>query len=205
MKKVIFLFAIVLMTATAVYTVNNYTKSTSNIKNSPASSENQNTSKNNNTASNTNRTDGSLIQISPNYNIKVKTADFKLKDLNGREFSLSELKGKRVFLNFWATWCPPCRAEMPEIEQLYQETKNSDLVIIAVEIGGPLDTVKAFISQNKYNFKVLLDSDKSVAEQYGISSIPTSFFIDKDGYIAAKNTGAMDYSQMQEYIKSLDK
>lgn len=205
MKKVIFLFVIVLMTAGAVYTVNTYNGSNSNIKNSPASSENRNISKNSNAASNTNRTDGSLIQTNPNYNIRIKAADFKLKDLNGRELSLSELRGKKVFLNFWTTWCPPCRAEMPEIEQLYQETKNSDLVIITVEIGEPLDTVKSFITQNKYNFNVLLDSNRSVAEQYDITSIPTSFFIDKEGYIVAKNTGAMDYSQMQEYIKSLDK
>ena len=119
--------------------------------------------------------------------------------------SLSDLKGKKVFLNFWATWCPPCKAEMPEIEKLYQETKDSDLVIVAVEIGEPLSTVKSFIDSNKYNFKVLLDSDQSVASKYNIASIPTSYFIDADGNIISKNMGGMNIDQMKAYIKALDK
>lgn len=102
------------------------------------------------------------IAINPNP-IKIKAIDFKLKDLEGNEFSLSNLKGKRVFLDFWATWCPLCKAEMPEIEKLYQETKDSDLIIVAVDIGESLNTIKIFIDSNKDNFKVLLDSDQSVA------------------------------------------
>ena len=137
--------------------------------------------------------------------IKVKAINFKLKDLDGKELSLSDLKGKKIFLNFWATWCPPCKSEMPEIEKLYQETKNSDLIIVAVEIGEPLSTVKPFINNNKYNFKVLLDSDQSVASKYDISAIPTSYFIDKNGYIVSKNLGAVNLEQMKASIKALDK
>jgi thiol-disulfide isomerase/thioredoxin len=118
---------------------------------------------------------------------------------------LSDLKGKDVFLNFWATWCPPCKGEMPEIEKLYQETKNSNLVIVAIEIGEPLNDVKAFIQQNNYNFKVLLDSDQKVSSQYGITGVPTSFFINKEGNIVAENIGAMNIDQMKKYIKTLDK
>ena len=66
---------------------------------------------------------------------KIAALNFKLKDLNGVEVSLSDFKGKKVFLNFWASWCPPCKAEMPDLEKLYQETKDSDLVILAVNIG----------------------------------------------------------------------
>ena len=94
---------------------------------------------------------------------------------------------------------------MPEIEKLYQETKDSDLVIVAIEIGEPLDTVKSFIDSNKYNFKVLLDSDQNVAAQYNIASIPTSYFIDVDGNIISKNVGSMDIDEMRAYIKTLDK
>lgn len=143
------------------------------------------------------------IEVTTN-SIKTKAIDFKLKDLNGNELSLSDLKGKKVFLNFWATWCPPCKAEMPEIEKLYQETKDSDLVIVAVEIGEPLDTVKSFIDSNKYNFKVLLDPDQTVATKYNITSIPTSYFIDTDGNIASKHVGGMNIDQMKAYIKTLD-
>ena len=144
------------------------------------------------------------IEVTPN-SIKTKAIDFKLKDLNGNELSLSDLKGKKVFLNFWATWCPPCKAEMPEIEKLYQETKDSDLVIVAVEIGEPLDTVKSFIDSNKYNFKVLLDPDQTVATKYNITSIPTSYFIDADGNIVYKHVGGMNIDQMKAYIKTLDR
>ena len=94
---------------------------------------------------------------------------------------------------------------MPEIEKLYQETKDSDLVIVAVEIGEPLDTVKPFIDNNKYNFKVLLDPDQSVATKYNITSIPTSYFIDTEGNIVSKHVGGMNIDQMKSYIKALDK
>ena len=145
-----------------------------------------------------------LPSIKPN-NIKIKAQDFKLKDLEGKEVSLSDYKGKKVFLNFWATWCPPCKSEMPEIEQLYKETKDNDLVILTVEIGESRDTVKSFIDSNKYNFKVLLDSDQNVASQYNIASIPTSYFIDVEGNIVSKNIGAMNIDKMKQYIKTLDK
>ena len=139
-------------------------------------------SSNKDKGSTTQNTTTKPIGINPNV-VKTKAIDFKLKDLAGKELSLSDLKGKKVFLNFWATWCPPCKAEMPEIEKLYQETKDSNLVIVAVEIGEPLNTVKSFIDSNKYTFKVLLDPDQSVATQYNIASIPTSYFIDVNGNI----------------------
>jgi len=142
--------------------------------------------------------------IKPNV-IKTKASDFKLKDLDGKELSLSDLKGKKVFLNFWATWCPPCKNEMPEIQKLYEETKDTDLVIVAVEIGEPLSEVKSFIDDNKYTFKVLLDSDQSVATKYNITSIPTSYFIDVDGNIISKISGGLNIDQMKSYIKTLDK
>lgn len=151
-----------------------------------------------------NNTSNQTIEVTPN-NIKTKAIDFSLKDLNGNELSLSDLKGKKVFLNFWATWCPPCKAEMPDIEKLYQETKDSELVIVSVEIGEPLNTVKSFIDSNKYNFKVLIDPDQSVATKYNITSIPTSYFIDEDGNIVSKHVGGMNVNQMKAYIKTLDK
>jgi len=195
MKKYLIVLILAIVVGGSIYTLNNY--NTSNSKsNSSAGSTNSNTTQNN--------TSIQPIETNPNAT-KTKAIDFKLKDLNGKELSLSDLKGKRVFLNFWATWCPPCKAEMPEIEKLYQETKNSNLVIVAVEIGEPLSTVKPFIDSNKYNFKVLIDPDQSVAAQYNITSIPTSYFIDVDGNIISKNIGGMNIDQMKAYIKTLDK
>lgn len=199
MKKSIIVLLALILIGTSIYTVNTY--NTSIVNNKAAQENTANTST---IQSNTNKSTNTPIRINPNV-IKTKAIDFKLNDLNGKELSLSDLKGKKVFINFWATWCPSCKAEMPEIEKLYQETKDSNLVIIAVEIGEPLSTVKSFIDSNKYSFKVLLDSDQNVATKYGISAIPTSYFIDAEGNIVSKNVGAMDINQMREHIKALDK
>ena len=134
---------------------------------------------------------------------KIKAPDFKLKDLNGKVVSLSDFKGKNVYVNFWASWCPPCRGEMPDIEKLYQETKDSNLVILAINLGEDTGTVKSFIKENKYNFKILLDSDKSAGQQYNITAIPASFFIDKNGYIVNERVGAMTIDEMKDNISKL--
>ena len=132
-----------------------------------------------------------------------KAPDFTLKDLEGNTVSLSDYIGKNVYINFFATWCPPCRDEMPEIEKIYQKYKDEGIVVLAVDLGEDRDTVKSFIEENKYNFKVLLDSDQNVAEQYNITSIPVSVFIDKKGNIAAKQVGAMTIDQMESAVKLL--
>ncbi|MEK6265293.1 MAG: TlpA family protein disulfide reductase [Clostridium sp.] len=196
MKKSLIVLIAVVLIGVSIFTVKNY-----NASSPKATPSVENTDKNGTTE---NKTSTKPIGINPSV-IKTKAVDFKLKDLDGNEVSLSDLKGKKVFLNFWATWCPPCKEEMPDIEKLYQETKDSDLVIVAIEIGEPLSTVKSFIDSNKYNFKVLIDPSQSVATQYNIAAIPTSYFIDVDGNIISKNVGAMNIEQMREYIKTLDK
>jgi len=132
-----------------------------------------------------------------------KAIDFTLKDLNGNKVSLSDFKGKNVYLNFFATWCPPCKAEMPDIEKVYQKYKDKDFVVLAVDLGEDKDTVKSFIEKNKYNFKVVLDSNQSVAEKYDITAIPVSVFIDKTGNVIAKKVGAMSSGEMELYVKML--
>ncbi|HEX9061697.1 MAG TPA: redoxin domain-containing protein [Clostridia bacterium] len=130
--------------------------------------------------------------------------DFTLTDLNGKKVSLSDYKGKNVFLNFWATWCPPCRGEMPDIEDVYNESlKNKDFIILAVNLGEDKDTVKAFIDSKGYHFKVLLDLDQKAGDSYGINAIPSSFFIDRNGNIQNKRVGAMSKNDIQQYIKQL--
>lgn len=198
-KTLSILITSVILVGISIYTVNTYSPSSTKNKTSQESTDNSATNQ-----SSPNNDSSNQVRINQNI-VKKKAIDFKLKDLDGKEVSLSSLKGKKVFLNFWATWCPPCKAEMPEIEKLYQETKDSDLVILAVDIGENLNTVKSFIDENKYNFKILLDSDQNVASQYNITSIPTSYFIDADGNIVATHIGSMTMDQMKSYIKSLDK
>ena len=129
--------------------------------------------------------------------------DFTLEDLNGNKVTLSQLKGKKVYLNFWATWCPPCKEEMPDIEKLYQETKDSDLVILAVSVDTDKKTVEDFIAKNKYNFPVLLDVKGEVSQLYQVSGIPTSYFIDTDGILNGGTTGGIPFESMKEFVNNL--
>lgn len=188
MKKIfVVLFAVILI-GVSLYTVK--------------SSKLNNVQSNNQVASGNNSNANIAVIKNP---LKTKAPDIHLKDLGGKDVSLSDFKGKNVYLNFWATWCGPCRGEMPDIEKLYEETKNSDLVILAVNLGEDSNTVKSFIDSNNYNFKILLDSDKAAASLYNINAIPTSFFIDKNQNIVAQKVGAMSIDEMRAYISSLNK
>jgi len=111
----------------------------------------------------------------------TSSIDFTLSDLSGKKVSLSNYRGKLVFLNFWATWCPPCRQEMPSMERLYQKLKAKGLVILAVDLQEDAKSVQKFIDEHKLTFTVLLDSDGKVGTIYGARSIPTTYIIGRDG------------------------
>ena len=132
-----------------------------------------------------------------------KAPDFKLTDLNGKQVSLSDFKGKPIYLNLWASWCPPCRAEMPEIEKLYQETKNTDLVILAVNLGDSTDVVQKFMSQNKLNFIALADTKNIVGDMYQANAIPVSVFIDRNGNIVDKRVGGIQLTDMEQCVQEI--
>jgi len=112
------------------------------------------------------------------------------------------LRGKAVFLNFWASWCPPCKAEMPDIEQLYQETKDTDLVILTINSGEGATVAKRFMEENNYTFMVLDDHKGEVSDLYKVMALPTSsLFIDKNGSLIETRTGAMNIDTMREYVE----
>lgn len=202
MKKFILLsLVLIVLFGSAYYVVSQSNKSSTNkIVTKSDNKDNSTSEKEPETTDDTNN--GSTNSVEQE---KVKAIDFTLSDISGKKVTLSELKGKKVFLNFWATWCPPCKAEMPDIEKLYQETKDSDLVILAVNLGESKDLVSSFLEKNKYNFPVLLDTTQNVAEDYQIRSIPTSYFIDEEGYIRAAKIGAMDMDEMKYYVGLLQK
>ncbi|MGH7906376.1 MAG: peroxiredoxin family protein [Candidatus Binataceae bacterium] len=132
---------------------------------------------------------------------------FTLQDLNGRTVSLKSLRGKVVFLNVWATWCGPCREEMPSIETLYNEFKNNkNFVILAIsqDTAGE-SVVKQYVDSNGYHFEVLLDPQNTVGEEYNVSGVPETFIIDRDGRIVAHHMGAFDWSRadFREALKEL--
>lgn len=129
--------------------------------------------------------------------------DFTLTDLDGNEVALSSLRGKVVFINFWATWCGPCRLEMPEMKRLHEQ-EIPDLVILAVnltETEKSGEHVRAFMDLFEYTFPVLLDVNSAVTEGYQAVSIPTSYFVGPDGTIRAKHIGPMRLSTMESYVK----
>ncbi|MGG3560752.1 redoxin domain-containing protein [Neobacillus rhizosphaerae] len=133
--------------------------------------------------------------------IGAKAPDFELKTLTGDTVKLSNLKGKKVMLNFWATWCPPCKAEMPEMEQFSKQT-GDDVVILAVNIDPQLD-VQGFVNENKITFPVLLDAEDQVNEAYQVLSIPTTYFINSKGVIKNKFTGSMTLDVMKDFTEKL--
>ncbi|MEI6131606.1 MAG: redoxin family protein [Bacillota bacterium] len=133
----------------------------------------------------------------------VNSGNFRLNDLSGKSVSLSDFKGRPVYINFFATWCPPCRGEMPEIESLYQKYKSQGLVVLAVDLQEDAATVQNFITQNGYTFNVLLDTNGETNAFYDLGSIPVSVFVDKAGNIVERQVGAMDRATMEANIKKI--
>ncbi|CAM3719964.1 peroxiredoxin family protein [Mesobacillus zeae] len=124
--------------------------------------------------------------------------DFNLQSLDGKDIKLSNYRGKKVMLNFWATWCPPCKIEMPAMQELYQKA-DGQFEILAVNIDSDND-VASFMKDNKLTFPVVLDQDHKVSQQYSILSIPTTFVIDEQGNVVKKYIGAMTLEQMQQFM-----
>lgn len=126
-----------------------------------------------------------------------EAAPFKLADLKGDPVSLAALRGKVVFLNIWATWCAPCREEMPSMEKLYDGMRgDKDFVMLAVsQDTGSRAEVMAYVKKHGYHFDVLLDPNNVVAEAYQVSGVPETFIIDRSGRIVAHHSGAFDWSQ----------
>jgi len=132
-----------------------------------------------------------------------KAPDFCLKNLNGKKVELKSFKGKVVFLNFWATWCGPCKGEMPSIEALYQKFKEKDFVFLSISVDYEgIKPVKEHIEKHRYTFPVLIDPKCETLDLYQVKGIPTTFIIDKKGRIIGKAIGPRDWKS-QEVISLL--
>lgn len=127
-------------------------------------------------------------------NGKPPAKDFTLETLEGKKVSLKDYKGKVVFLNFWATWCPPCKVEMPDMDSLYKKYKDKGLVMLAVNMQESAGTVKKFMKKNGYSFTVLMDTNGDVTELYNAIYIPITYIIDKEGRLAGKAMGAREWN-----------
>jgi thiol-disulfide isomerase/thioredoxin len=119
---------------------------------------------------------------------------FSLPLLQGGRTELSAYQGKIVLLNFWATWCPPCRAEMPSMETLYKRFKDQGLEILAVDCAEEKTVVERFMQNSKYSYPVLLDADGTVSNLYGIEALPTTFILNREGKIIARIVGSLRWN-----------
>lgn len=126
---------------------------------------------------------------------KPMAREFSLKDLDGRSWRLSELRGKVVLINFWATWCPPCRKELPSMERLWQMLKKEDFVVLAVNVGEDADTIFAFSGtlEPAPSFPILLDRDSAVLRNWPVKGLPTTFVVDRAGRIAYRAVGGREF------------
>ncbi len=115
--------------------------------------------------------------------------DFTLPLASGQTFRLSEHRGQVVFLNFWATWCPPCREEMPAMERLYRQRKGDGFVLIAVSVDADSSVVRPYLQAHGLTFPVALDPKMDLANGYGVRALPSSFIIDRQGNLAALALG----------------
>ena len=130
---------------------------------------------------------------------EIEKADFTLKDLHGKKVTLSELRGKIVMVNFWATWCPPCRAEMPVLDAIYTRFQSQGLVVLSISDEDAFK-VNSFIAPTGYHPPVLIDSDGKVHKLFHIEGIPRTFVINRDGKLLSE---AIDQRTQRQFLKML--
>jgi len=130
--------------------------------------------------------------------------DFQLNELDGETVSLGELRGNPVMINFWATWCPPCRNEMPYLQQVYDDWKDKGLILITIDLRESSSQVREFLQSNNLSLPTLLDTDGKVAGEYSITGIPTTLFINKYGVIRARKVGGFSSAQdIEGYLRKI--
>lgn len=131
----------------------------------------------------------------------AEAPDFELNTLDGKSVKLSDYRGKKVILNFWATWCPPCKAEMPHMQNFYVENKDKGVEILAVNLTNMdkgVDEVQNFVKEYGLTFTIPLDDEGAAGTTYQAFTIPTSYILDENGIITKKIVGPMDENMMKK-------
>jgi peroxiredoxin len=153
-----------------------------------------------------------IVEITPEENIQPgahvgkPAPDFSLNTLAGQRVSLSDFKGKAVLINLWASWCPPCRYEMPAIQAVYEKDKDKGLVVLAIDFTAQdnIQDVKTFAQESELTFPILLDETGEISVGlYGMRGLPTSYFIDTDGVIQYIQVGAMLPETLKEQLAKI--
>ncbi len=152
-------------------------------------------------------TAGPDIQSEGNtQNEPILAPDFTVYDNEGNKVQLSDMIGKPIVLNFWASWCPPCKSEMPEFNKVYEELGEDVHFMMVDAVDGSRETKEkgqAYVEKNGFSFPVYFDIDRNAVFQYGIRAFPTTLFIDKDGYVVTGVEGAIDEKTLRKGIELL--
>ena len=136
---------------------------------------------------------------------KIVAPDFSLKDVDGKTHKLSDYRGKVVMINFWATWCPPCRFELPSMQRAYEKLKLQNVEFLAINLGEDADTIFTFTADYPVTFPLLMDLDSSVSNMYPVIGLPTTYFVNPEGRLVYRAIGSREWDeeQMIEKILSL--
>ena len=157
----------------------------------------------NTAANNSQTTESTADESESNENELTQAPNFTVYDLDGNEVNLTDFFGKPIIVNFWASWCGPCKMEMPDFNEAYQTYKDDITFLMVNMTDGSRETVEVastFIEESGYIFPVYYDTEYSAAITYSVSSLPTTYFIDADGYLIAHARGAIDSSTLQKGI-----
>ncbi|GEK30713.1 MAG: thiol-disulfide oxidoreductase ResA [Kurthia sp.] len=141
----------------------------------------------------------------PNKVIKAgdSAPNFVLTDLDGKKHQLSDYKGQGVLLNFWGTWCPPCKEEMPALNNAYAKYKDQNVQVISINIAQSNFEVQNFVDEYKLNFPMTIDRSKSVMRAYNVDQLPATFLINKEGKITEIITHGITETQFEQYMESI--
>jgi peroxiredoxin len=129
--------------------------------------------------------------------------DFQVQGLGGESIRLSDFRGSAVWINFWASWCPPCRAESPDIEAVYQTKQGEGLVVLALSIGEGASAVRDYVERTGITFTVGLDEETEISAAYRIAGIPSHYFVDRDGILRESRVGSMSRETMEERVDEI--
>ncbi len=131
--------------------------------------------------------------------------EFTLKDMDGNTHKLSDYKGKTLIINFWASWCPPCREEMPSMERAWQKIKNDNIVMLAINVGEDEDTIFTFLGDYPVSFTILMDSTGEVTEHWPIKGLPTTYVVSPEGKLVYRAIGGREWdnNEILDQIRKL--
>ena len=144
---------------------------------------------------------GDLGQRAPDFVGSMGEQDVRLTDLDGREIRLAEFAGRPVWVFFWATWCPPCQQETPDIRAVYDTNRAAGLFVVAIDVQEPADSVREYAQRYGLGYTIAIDADAAVMRTYGVFGLPTHYFIDRLGVIRDRYFGPLTRDQMDARIE----